>query len=530
MRLYRLSENPPGVYCDEAALGANAASIGASGRDLSGALLPLYCRERSFPGEIVYQPVFLYAEIPFVRLLNLSPLSVRLPSVLFGLASVVTTFVLVRRLQGRWVALIASAVLAICPWHLQFSRIAFEAISLPPLLMLGCWLLWRGLEKRGALIGGAALLGVATYAYPPAKLMVPLLLLAFAFTHRKALANRRRDLLCAAGLLVLIALPNLYLVLFGKQQARVQQLLIFSADLSGERAILFLLAREASVWARAILSTPLLRIPFVFVYNYLSYLSPDYLFAHGDPNLRHNPGYIGMYYRTLAPFMVTGGVVLWINRRQPAATFFLLWLLAFPIPASLTVDSPHAVRAMTAFPVFEVLASVGAVAIVSQALRLKVPSARAYWPPFLAAFTVVAGLILLPVEMAAYLRDYHGHYRISSGAWWQTGMREAVALLEREKERYDRVIISPRVEHAYIYLVFFGAVHAGPDDPEEIDSRLGQYRYHLAKPLERPVANPRELWWVTSDEIRRFPPPTSVTTIPYPDGTPHFSILGFGPG
>jgi hypothetical protein len=71
LRMVGLGSNPPGFFCDESVLATNARSIGLTGRDLSGTLLPLYCHERSFERwnitDITYQPVYLYAAVPLVR-------------------------------------------------------------------------------------------------------------------------------------------------------------------------------------------------------------------------------------------------------------------------------------------------------------------------------------------------------------------------------------------------------------------------------------------------------------------------------
>jgi 4-amino-4-deoxy-L-arabinose transferase-like glycosyltransferase len=78
-RLYRLSSYPPLLW-DEAALGYNSYSILKTGRDEFGQVLPLIFK--SF-GD--YKPgLYIYLTLPFVKLLGLSVLSVRLPGVIFG--------------------------------------------------------------------------------------------------------------------------------------------------------------------------------------------------------------------------------------------------------------------------------------------------------------------------------------------------------------------------------------------------------------------------------------------------------------
>ena len=201
LRVDRLAETPAGLFADEAAIAANALALGASGRDLAGARLPLYSRLRSFEvdgiGGIVSQPLFQYASVPFARVLGRSETAVRLPAAAFGVLGVIAAYLLGGALFGRPVGIAAAALLAIAPWHLHFSRVGFEAVSLPALLALGVWQLLRGLERPPCLAIGAALLALATYAYPVGRLFVPILVVGLALAYGRRLVARRRSLVAA---------------------------------------------------------------------------------------------------------------------------------------------------------------------------------------------------------------------------------------------------------------------------------------------------------------------------------------------
>src|SRR3989344_8709077 len=124
LRFYDLANNPPGLTWDEASLGYNAYSLLQSGKDEYGSLLPLNLR--SF-GD--WKPsLYAYLDIPFVAIFGLNEIAVRLPSGVFGVLGVYGTYLLVYQLfKRREVALFSAFFLAISPWHIQFSRPAFEA-------------------------------------------------------------------------------------------------------------------------------------------------------------------------------------------------------------------------------------------------------------------------------------------------------------------------------------------------------------------------------------------------------------------
>src|SRR5579883_2284770 len=124
LRIWQLGIVPPSPDWDEVALGYNAYSILHTGRDEYGALLPVVMR--SFDD---YKPaLYSYLAIPSIAVFGLTVWATRFPSVVFGVLTVFATYFLVEELfKKKTVSLVSSFLLAISPWHTQFSRIAFES-------------------------------------------------------------------------------------------------------------------------------------------------------------------------------------------------------------------------------------------------------------------------------------------------------------------------------------------------------------------------------------------------------------------
>ncbi len=134
-RFYALGKIPLSLYWDEAAVGYNAYSILLTGKDEYGNLLPLLFR--SF--EDYKMPAYVYLTVIPVKLFGLTEFSIRFVSAFAGVIAVLLTYLLTRTLltqffnskilgeQSNAIALLASFLLAISPWHLQFSRTGFEA-------------------------------------------------------------------------------------------------------------------------------------------------------------------------------------------------------------------------------------------------------------------------------------------------------------------------------------------------------------------------------------------------------------------
>src|SRR3989344_9678426 len=84
LRVYDLSNNPPGFFGDEAAIGYNAYKILQTGKDEYGEPYPIFFR--SFGDYRL--PIPIYANIPFVAFFGLNEFSVRLTAVFYGLISI----------------------------------------------------------------------------------------------------------------------------------------------------------------------------------------------------------------------------------------------------------------------------------------------------------------------------------------------------------------------------------------------------------------------------------------------------------
>src|SRR3990167_1153704 len=148
LRFYQLGQNPPSLNWDETAHGYNAYSILKTGRDEYGYRLPLSFR--SF--DDYKPPIYTYLVVPSIVIFGLNDFAVRFPSAFF---------------------------LAISPWHLQFSRVAFETNSAIFWSVLGTWAFLRGLRsqkiKMTCWMSLAALaFGANLFMYHNARVFIPI--------------------------------------------------------------------------------------------------------------------------------------------------------------------------------------------------------------------------------------------------------------------------------------------------------------------------------------------------------------------
>ncbi len=202
IRAIDVTTDPLGFFADEAAAGVDAHAILTTGRDQFGHTLPFFFRSLND-----YKlPVFIYAELPFVGLLGLNELSVRLTVVTMGSLTVVTTYLMATELFGSYEAagttnfdrfravlpaLAAAIMLATTPWHIHYSRTGFgELVSLPLLFTLATWLFLRAIRRETSLIPAAIAFGVSFYTYRGGWVVLPPLMLVLLLIYARELQRR----------------------------------------------------------------------------------------------------------------------------------------------------------------------------------------------------------------------------------------------------------------------------------------------------------------------------------------------------
>lgn len=416
LRVWQLEDVPAGLYCDEAGNGYNAYALATAGIDENGTRWPLYVW--SF-GTSYKNPVFIYAAMLPVKLLGLSAFSVRLTAALFGVATVWAVFALGRALFGPWVGFWAALFLALAPWHLHFSRIAFELIAFPFLFTTACLLLVRFTQGRRSLPAALGLCAACIYAYAPAALFVPAFLVGFGLLFLPELLRHWRQF--ALALVVTGAVLAPAAVFFTGQTRTGTQYFRRTTFLDAEQPWRPQLER--------------------FAHNYAQFFSPRFLMEAGDPIFRHGVRDFGVLHTLYVPLALLGAGTA-LLRRDRASKLLLWWAALYPVAPSLMNEIPSATRGIIGAPIFCLLAGTGAGALL-RSVRVLVPRRR--WALALQGAAAAAGLGLLGVESARYLHayfvDYPTYAALTPGAF-QFGYRDAIAYMESRRGDYDVLLLS----------------------------------------------------------------------------------------
>src|SRR3989304_8413924 len=357
LRFWHISQNPPSLYWDEVSLGYNAYSILKTGRDEHGKFLPF----TNFAAFGDYKPPgYIYAAVPSVGVFGLNEFAIRFPSAAAGTLAVLVTYFLTRKLfSKRKIALLASFFLAISPWSIHFSRVAFEANLAALFSLIGIYLFVKFTKDRGFWIIPSGLSFVlAVNTYTGQRLFVPFILVVLLIQFRKQVAKNFKWVVLAAVLSSIISLPLLQFSLKTIEgQLRFNEITIFKDLEPINESISYRKEDNFSRFADFIHNRRLF-YSHEYLRNYFNAFSPTFLFTKGDPNPRLSIQEMGqLYYFDL--FFVLAGVYFLIAKRYNYSFLILAWVLVSPLGQAATKETPHALRRPHILQTYQILSAVG---------------------------------------------------------------------------------------------------------------------------------------------------------------------------
>lgn len=419
VRVWGINQVPPELFGDEVDVGYQAYSLLKTGADIYGQVLPTYIHSLAE----WRAPVLMYATVPTISIFGLNEWGVRLPEVIWGTLGVAILGLLVLHTTGSRVIAVMSAVfLAIMPWHIHYSRAAFESVIMLNFIMLGTLLL---LKKRFALC--ALLFVLAMYTYSTAVVFAPLWIVVVLWLRK--IKPSFTGSVVFIGLLIPLGLS----IVTGPGRGRYATL-SYNNDQERLKQVLLLRQIDPSGWGRVVVNK-YESFGHLFADNYLRSFSTDFLFIRGDPIYRHSIQVVGQLLPFTFPLVLIGlgGMV------KHRMWGWLLWLVIAPLPASLTVDGGyHATRLFLMVPPLAAAGGAGAWWL---------------WRRWRAGMVVLGGLIIFQFLWSGYY--YAVFYRQLSWRWWSVGYKSALTRIVELSPNYQKVILNNTYEPTLIRFLFW---------------------------------------------------------------------------
>lgn len=486
LRFYRL-DSLPALNADEAALGYNAYSLLETGKDEHGNPWPIH-----FQSFNDYKPgLYVYMIMPFVKILGLNVWSVRIPAAFLSVVTVGILYLLVKQIYKRGLfALFATFLLAVSPWHIHFSRGGWEVNVATFFITLGVYLFLVA-RKRPWIYTFSLLSFVASlYAYHSARLIAPLLGLFLLIFYFKKVKKNLKGFGIAVVISIIFCIPLLLNLAgpAGISRAAGVGLLADAGPRSradeqrGEHS------EYLSPFAKS-MHNKVINYSLAFLENWGDHYQGEFLFLSGDDIQRNKVPETGQMHMFE---MITVAVGLFmIMRKAKRLRLIVLWLLIAPLAASLTFQSPHALRAQNMVIPLTIISGFGLYHIMTWIKNLKVL--------YLRQLMVVVVSVIVTLSVTRYVHMYHIHmvkeYPFSS----QYGVEELVNYTQSKYDELDNIVVTDRYDQPYILFLFYSKFDPKKFQADHQLTPRDQYGFSTVRKFDKYVFSSINNW----DEMRK---------------------------
>ena len=457
LRFYKLGIIPIALNRDEASLGYNAYSILKTSHDEHGVFLPL--NFQSF-GDWKLGG-YIYTLVPFVSVFGLSEWSVKLPSALAGVFQIIVGFFIVRELlkneKSKYknsMAIIVALFIAISPWSVKLSRVAYEANLAQLLFLSGFLLSLRSISKKKIslnTIAGFILIILSMATYHAYQVFVPLFFLTLCVFYWSELLTifnkqRSRSMITLIGSTILIAL------IFGSSTFSANSIKFSGLSIFEDKPYISSIFSERQLFSEVNGITSKFSSNFFYskfrsiIENVGQTFSANFIFLNGGGHGSHDISGLGNMHLYEFIFVLIG-LVLFIKQSKKWQLLIFAWIFVATIPAIITLEPAHTVRASAALLPLEILSAAGLLQIVQLLLNTKYK-----YLSYLIGGSLGAIVIFVLIRAVA-LYFFIAPQRDTDNFNWQ--IKEISSYLLNNKDKYKTIYYPEPFNSPYIYLLFY---------------------------------------------------------------------------
>ena len=130
-------------------------------------------------------PLYQYLIIPILSVVGTNFLGFKIASVITSLGVVAMTYLFVRELANRHLAVLSAFITGVSSWLLVYSRLGNLQVFVPLLVVTALFFAVRTVRHNrwGDAVAGGVVAGLGLYVYPPSFILAPVILVALVLVR-----------------------------------------------------------------------------------------------------------------------------------------------------------------------------------------------------------------------------------------------------------------------------------------------------------------------------------------------------------
>jgi len=427
LRLWQLGIVPVGVTHDEMGYIYNAFSIAKTGKNVFEQYLPFltWMVQGGFP----FMPVPIYLSVPFFWIMPISATAGRLPSALLGSLDIFLLYIFIKKVFNKEsFALLTALSLAISPWHIHFSRSAYDPNYALFFYLAGMCLFLSESRKKKLPILSLIFFIIGIFSYRGMSLIaLPLLLTLLLFGVFVLKITKKQIIVFLLGIILITVCLLSVALKYGSSYT--QEALFFKDPKAQEIVDTNSRQAQGPLFIKRIFLNKLTYTADKLRSNYIRAYSPEYLFLYTEPSGIYSIWSRGRIYFFDLFFIILG--IAYTYKTSPKKALFITSLLLIGGLPGGVGGMPYSARNFFLSIIFPIFTAGGVLFILQWQFTRRIL-------PIVAALLAILYLYLL----GSYLFDYYDRYAYYTGESWAKSIKDISLLAGKYRTKYDHIFIA----------------------------------------------------------------------------------------
>jgi 4-amino-4-deoxy-L-arabinose transferase-like glycosyltransferase len=482
-RFYDLTINPPSLSHDEVAIGYNAYSILKTGKDEYGTKYPVLFR--SFDDYKL--PGLVYTMIPSIAFFGLNELGVRFPIALLGSLSVIIVYFIAKEIAVRFSLsstfyLLSTLLFALSPWHISFSRQAFESTGALFFFLLGILYLIKSLPFHTSLSQTYTLhekfkndytkrkftpifflistffFAISLYFYYSVRILIPIIGVSIFWLYKDIFFKELKWIVIALILFVITLSPMIPSLMSQGGLARISMVSVVNdAEYLSKIDRYAVRASENPSPIFKLIYNRRLALLDTITINYFKNLSFQHITISGL-------GEYGLIPLIELPFLILG-IFFLLQYKNPMKWLFIIWFFSYPLIGALTVQQPNSLRTLPGAPVISLLSALGI--YMSYLWSKKYTISKTMF--------IIICIMLFTISYTRFIYLYFDLSPRFSSINFADGHKQMVEYVNSIENNYDEIYITGQFWRPYIFMLFWGKVNPADYQTKGTKDSFGKF-------------------------------------------------------